>query len=78
MSGFGNGDITEQYLNKLYEDLHREQLSLMNAIKTSNRADDGGDKHKDRDVTRQITLINALMMNTLRLRNVRKLSQAKL
>jgi predicted transcriptional regulator len=29
-----NSDITEQYLNKVYEDLSREQMSLMNSMKS--------------------------------------------
>ena len=36
-----NSDITEQYLNKVYEDLSREQMSLMNSMKsqTNNEKD---------------------------------------
>jgi hypothetical protein len=69
MANFGN-DITEQYLNKLYEDLHKEQLSLMNTIKTDKGETESNSK--ERDITKQITLINQLMMGALRLRNVRR------
>jgi hypothetical protein len=76
MNGAFGSDISEQYLNKLYEDLHKEQMSLMNSIK--NTTDVMENKDKERDITKQITLINGLMMGSLRLRNVRKASIAKL
>jgi hypothetical protein len=65
MSSFGN-DITEQYLNKIYEDLQKEQLNLMNDMKT------GCDNVKERDITKQITLINTINVAVMRLRNIRK------
>ena len=65
MNHFSGSDITEQYLNKFYEDLHKEQLSLMNSIKNSG---DGDDKSKEQVVTKQISLLNGLMMGALRLR----------
>jgi hypothetical protein len=65
MSSFGN-DITEQYLNKIYEDLQKEQLKLMNDMKT------GCDNVKERDITKQITLINTINVAVMRLRNIRK------
>ena len=68
MNNFSS-DISEQYLNKLYEDLHKEQLSLMNSIKNNG---DGDDKSKEQDITKQISLINGLMMGALRLRNAKK------
>lgn len=72
---FGGTDITEQYLNKLYEDLHKEQMSLMNKIKTTT---DLENRDKEKDITKQITLINGLMMGALRLRNTRQAAIAKL
>lgn len=65
MSSFGN-DITEQYLNKVYEDLQKEQLRLMNDMKT------GCDNIKEKDITKQISLINNINLNVMRLRNARK------
>ena len=76
MTSFGGTDITEQYLNKLYEDLHKEQLSLMNKIK--NTSDPDGAAKIGQEITKQITLINGLMMGALRLRNVRQAVIAKL
>jgi hypothetical protein len=65
MSSFSN-DITEQYLDKLYEDLSKEQGRLLQDIKT------GVDAVKELDNQKQFTLLNTLMMTTLRLRNLRK------
>jgi hypothetical protein len=58
--------ITEQYLNRFYEDLQKEQMTLMNEMKL------GCDAEKERDITKQISLINTLLINSLRLRNVRQ------
>ncbi len=58
--------ITEQYLNRFYEDLQKEQMTLMNDMKL------GCDSEKERDITKQISLINTLLINSLRLRNVRQ------
>lgn len=65
MSSFGN-DITEQYLNKIYEDLQKEQLKMMNDMKT------GCDNVKEKDITKQISLINTINLAVMRLRNARK------
>lgn len=61
-----NSDITEQYLNKVYEDLHREQMTLMNCMKIS------VENEKEKPITKQIAQINQLMLGCLRLRNIRK------
>jgi len=58
--------ITEQYLNRFYEDLQKEQMTLMNEMKL------GCDSAKEKDITKQISLINTLLINSLRLRNVRQ------
>ena len=61
-----NSDITEQYLNRFYEDLHREQMTLMNSMKSTT------EKENEKSITKQITQINQLMLGCLRLRNLRK------
>jgi hypothetical protein len=58
--------ITEQYLNRFYEELQKEQMTLMNEIKL------GCDVAKEKDISKQITLINTLLINSLRLRNIRQ------
>ncbi len=67
MSHFGN-DITEQYINKMYEDLQKEQLKLMNDLKT------GTDGAKENTITKQISLINTINVALMRFRNLRKKS----
>jgi predicted aldo/keto reductase-like oxidoreductase len=62
-----NSDITEQYLNKMYEDLHREQMILMNSMKTAS-----SENEKEKGISKQISQINTLMLGCLRLRNLRK------
>ena len=59
-------DLTEQYLDKLYDDLSKEQQSLLTDIKS------GTSESKEKDLQKQFTLLNTLMMNTLRLRNLKK------
>lgn len=61
-------DITEQYLNKIYEDLSKEQMRLMSDLKNSNV--DNGDKEKD--ITKQFTFLNTLMTTALRYRNLKR------
>ncbi len=62
-------DITEQYLNKLYEDLSKEQMRLMNDLKNSSG---GGDSEKEKDITKQFTFLNTLMTTALRYRNLKR------
>jgi len=62
-------DITEQYLNKLYEDFSKEQMRLMNAMKNGGETQE---REKEEAVQKQITALNALMIGTLRFRNLKK------
>ena len=62
--------ITEHYLMKVYEDLHREQLTLMNSMKSLQVGDTP--KGKEADTTKQITYINSIMLGLVRLKNLRK------
>jgi hypothetical protein len=61
--------INEFYLNKVYEDLHREQLRLMNEMKMNET--NCGDKQKN--ITKQLSIMNTIMINCLRLRNIRNI-----
>lgn len=66
---FGYGcDITEQYLVKIYDDLQQEQLRLMNSIKNN----DENDEKQHASVTKQISYINAVNLNIIKLKNIRK------
>lgn len=69
-------DINEQYLMKIYEDLNKESLSLMNSIKSSS-PDLVDNEKKQTAITKQISLINSINMSLIRLRNIRKKSQVE-
>jgi len=63
-------DLTEQYLDKCYEDFSQEQMRLMTAMKNG-----GGDtelKQQEQDLQKQLTMLNSLMIGVLRFRNLRK------
>lgn len=62
-------DITEQYLNKIYDDLQKEQMRMMNDMKT------GTDDDKSKSITKQISLINSINMSILRLRNLKNVKE---
>lgn len=64
-------DITNQYLEKIYDDLSKESMNLMNSIK-SNSPDMVDDDKKQTAITKQISLINSINMSIIRLRNLRK------
>ena len=60
-------DITPQYLDKLYDDIHREQLNLMNKLK--NRSPSEPDIEKE--IIKQTSIYNILMVNVLKLKNIK-------
>ena len=65
MSSFQN-EITEPYLNKIYEDLQKEQIKLLNDMKS------GITNIKESDITKQISTINTINLSILRLRDIRR------
>lgn len=65
-------DLSDQYLDKLYDDLAREQGRILTDIKT------GCDETKEVDNQKQFTILNALMMGTLKLRNLRQKIKKKI
>lgn len=65
MSNFMS-DITEQRLTKFYEDLQKEQTKLLNDMKS------GTTEVKEKDLTRQISYINSICLNIIKLNNLRK------
>lgn len=74
MSGFMNGDFTEQYLVKLYDDCSKEHQRLLTDMKNLNDQS----MTKEADIQKQIQLVNSLMTTTLKLRNVKKKIHLKL
>lgn len=61
-----NNDISIQYLDKLYEDLNKEQMKILADIKT------GTDDKKSSENEKEFKLIYTLLINTLKLRNIKK------
>ena len=71
---FINGDFTEQYLVKLFDDCQKEHQRLLTELKNINSES----MNKESDIQKQISLINSLMSTTLKLRNVKKKIHLKL
>lgn len=67
-------DLTEQYLEKLYDDLSKEQIRLLGEMKSCR---DPETTNKEQDIQKQLSFLNNLMINTLRLRNLKKKIQMK-
>jgi len=65
-------EINEQYLNRLIDDVSREQMKIMNEVKTETNVE------KSKDNSKQLTILNQLLAIILRLRNVRKTIQQKI
>ena len=64
--------LDDNQLERIYDDFSREQGMLMTDLKTKQEED------KEKDIMKELTLINSLMMNTLRLINLRKKIRMKL
>jgi len=63
-----SSDITEQYLERVYEDFSREQMGLMTEMKN---AKDPETATKQKDIQKKLTMLNALMVGVLRYRNLK-------
>lgn len=74
MSGLIHGDFNDQYLVKLYDDCVKEHQRLLTDMK--NLSDES--MTKETDIQKQLTIINNIMTNVLRLRNHKKKVQLKL
>jgi len=64
-----NAELTEQYLNEVYDNVMREHTRLLNDMKNTSTE---MEKHKEKDITKQLSLLNTLMTSLLKLRNVKK------
>ena len=67
-------DITELYLDKLYDDFSKEQMRLLGEMKNCREPEN---MNKEQDIQKQLTLLNTLMISTLRFRNLKKKIQLK-
>ena len=73
MSGMFS-DMTEVYLDNLYDNLSKEQMRLMTDLKNCKEPEHIG---KEQDLQKQLSLLNTLMISSLRLRNLKKKIQLK-
>lgn len=55
--------LDTQALNRLWDELSQEQLSLHNQLKNSEK--------DNNDLQKQLSLVNSLMTNLVKLRNLR-------
>jgi len=58
--------ITEQYLDRIYDDFSREQQKIMNDLKTSN------DDSKIKTLHKEINIIHNIELNILKLKSLKK------
>jgi hypothetical protein len=65
-----NSELNEVYLNRSYDEYQKEQMKLMNDFKNDAMVE-------DKDIQKQITLLNTITINILRFRNLRKTIQEK-
>jgi len=65
--------ITEKYLNRIYEDLLREQTAVLNKMKQ------GGTEIKDfsKERSKEIQLISDLMTRIVKFRTYREIMKSK-
>ena len=61
-------DITPQYLDNLYDNLQKEQLNLLSKLKNRNPTE----QDIEREITKQTTVITTIMLNVLKLKNIKQ------
>ena len=59
------GIVDEKYINRIYDDLLREQMELMRKMKTS-------DKELDKNSAKKIQMMNDIMIRLIKFREFRK------
>jgi hypothetical protein len=65
-----NNELTEVNILRMYDDLQKEQLKLMNDMKNDSETE-------DKDTHRQITMLNQITLALLRFRNLRKVIEKR-
>jgi len=58
-------EISQQYLDETYKKLQQEHMRLMNELNNNNNID-------DQSLTKQISLLNTLILNLLKFKNLKK------
>jgi hypothetical protein len=64
-----DSELTEQYLNQLYDNIMKEHLRLLNELKNQNNE---MEKSKEKDNLAQINIVSRLMPLILKLRNIKR------
>ncbi len=62
-------ELTEQYLNQIYDNIMKEHLRLLNGIKNQTNEMEKG---KEKDNSAQISIVSKLMPLILKLRNIKR------
>ena len=68
-------DITEQYLDKVYEDLSKENNTLLNKMKNTNME---SVEKQTACIMKEVSCINTLLINIMKLKNIKKANKLKL
>ena len=58
-------DINDSYLNQTYENFANEQMKLMQTLKSKD------DEETQQKIQKQLTMLNTLMIQVVRYRNLR-------
>jgi|APGre2960657404_1045060.scaffolds.fasta_scaffold217643_2 hypothetical protein len=66
------GEMTEQNLSRHYEDFSKEASRLMNELKNSK------EHNEEREIQKQLTIVQSISTNIIRLRNIKKKAKDKL
>ena len=61
-------DLNPQYLDTLYDTLQKHLIDLLSKLKNKNV----NEPDIEKEITRQTTVINTLMLNVLKLKNIRQ------
>lgn len=64
-----DSELTEQYLNQLYDNIMKEHMRLLNELKNQNNE---MEKSKEKDNLAQINIVSRLMPLILKLRNIKR------
>ena len=62
-------EVTPDYLNQTYQIFATEQMNLMQSLKSSD------DEEKNKNIQKQFSLINSIMIQLLRYRNIKQSSR---
>ena len=68
MNSFNTTDITDQFLSSTYDNFQKEQARIMTSLNLSEYLE----IQKEKDLEKQIAMLNSLMLQLLKLKSFRK------